>query len=271
MPNEYLGASIECPVCHNEFVCEESKICAHCGAVSPVSALKCAQCGSFFIRKNPSAKAPAVQVESAPGTVVSPRSVADTSSGEQSSFFSWKIILLLLLFAGGYYFIVMPWLEKHSQEEQKEQMRNEIINLFTSKDFIYYGAQVADIQPQQDSGIYMVTFRRNGKLYTRPVRRRQSTIDKGRYFTEMAFKYSEKPEYLVEDADLFWEKIKKDNPNLASYRLIEAKPLTPGIVRCTFSNGEETGKADLQITEREAYAGGTPQLKYEFTPVSDFL
>ena len=48
IPEEYLGMTLECPVCKNEFVCEKPKFCSECGASSLPKALKCAQCGKFF-------------------------------------------------------------------------------------------------------------------------------------------------------------------------------------------------------------------------------
>jgi len=47
-PDEYLGMTLECPVCQKEFVCEKAKFCSECGAASAAGALKCARCGKFF-------------------------------------------------------------------------------------------------------------------------------------------------------------------------------------------------------------------------------
>jgi len=47
-PDEYLGTTLECPVCQKEFVCEKAKFCSECGAASAAGALKCARCGKFF-------------------------------------------------------------------------------------------------------------------------------------------------------------------------------------------------------------------------------
>ena len=47
-PDEYLGVTLECPVCKKEFVCEKAKYCSECGAVSPARAITCHQCGKTF-------------------------------------------------------------------------------------------------------------------------------------------------------------------------------------------------------------------------------
>ena len=48
-PDDYLGMTFECPVCHQEFVCEKAKFCPECGAIHPAKALKCSQCGKIFL------------------------------------------------------------------------------------------------------------------------------------------------------------------------------------------------------------------------------
>lgn len=48
-PDEYLGMSLECPVCQKEFICEKAKFCSECGAVNHAKALKCDQCGKSFL------------------------------------------------------------------------------------------------------------------------------------------------------------------------------------------------------------------------------
>ena len=47
-PDEYLGMTLECPICQKQFVCEKPKYCSECGAVNPAKALTCAQCGHSF-------------------------------------------------------------------------------------------------------------------------------------------------------------------------------------------------------------------------------
>ena len=47
-PDEYLGVTLECPVCKKEFVCEKAKYCAECGAINPARAITCHQCGKSF-------------------------------------------------------------------------------------------------------------------------------------------------------------------------------------------------------------------------------
>lgn len=45
---EYLGTSVECPACQNDFVCEKPKFCSECGAPNPAKAMECVQCGKSF-------------------------------------------------------------------------------------------------------------------------------------------------------------------------------------------------------------------------------
>ena len=47
-PDEYLGMTLECPMCHQNFVCEKLKFCPECGAPNHADALQCSQCGTFF-------------------------------------------------------------------------------------------------------------------------------------------------------------------------------------------------------------------------------
>ena len=47
-PDEYLGVTLECPVCKKEFVCEKAKFCSECGAISPARAITCHKCGKTF-------------------------------------------------------------------------------------------------------------------------------------------------------------------------------------------------------------------------------
>ncbi len=47
-PDEYLGQTLECTVCHNEFICEKPKFCSECGAMNTARAITCHQCGNSF-------------------------------------------------------------------------------------------------------------------------------------------------------------------------------------------------------------------------------
>lgn len=60
-PDNYQGMTLECSVCGKEFVCEKAKFCSACGAVSPAKALKCAQCGTFFLEAPQPRKSPLSQ------------------------------------------------------------------------------------------------------------------------------------------------------------------------------------------------------------------
>ena len=47
-PDEYLGMTLECPICQKQFVCEKPMFCPECGAIHPAKASACAQCGHRF-------------------------------------------------------------------------------------------------------------------------------------------------------------------------------------------------------------------------------
>ena len=49
LPDSYLGMTLECPTCNNQFVCEKAKFCSECGAVNPAKAIKCSRCGAPFL------------------------------------------------------------------------------------------------------------------------------------------------------------------------------------------------------------------------------
>ena len=86
-PDEYLGMSLECPVCQKEFICEKAKFCSECGAVNHAKALKCDQCGKSFLVMPPQPVSPPVQnyrpESSAPRF---PRKTVRISSAENLSF-----------------------------------------------------------------------------------------------------------------------------------------------------------------------------------------
>lgn len=48
IPNEYLNMSLECPVCHKNFICRKPKFCAECGGANLPVAITCARCGKLF-------------------------------------------------------------------------------------------------------------------------------------------------------------------------------------------------------------------------------
>jgi len=48
IPDEYLGMTLQCSVCHKEFVCENAKFCFACGTINYANAMKCFKCGNFF-------------------------------------------------------------------------------------------------------------------------------------------------------------------------------------------------------------------------------
>jgi len=146
---------------------------------------------------------------------------------------------------------------------EENHIRDEIRNLFASASFIYSGAQLTDIKKQSGNN-YTVTFRRDGKTYRRPIRYRTTGHNKA--VIELAFQYKDRQDYLLEDAGLLWENIKKNNADLSSYRMIDAKPQSAGVVRLTLANGNRTEKADLHITNKESF-DGTAQIEYRLTPV----
>lgn len=97
-PDEYLGITFECPVCHKEFVCEKPKFCSECGACNPAKALKCVQCGKSFLVMPPRPVSPPVQ-NCRPESYAPrfPRTTVRISSAENLSFWdkagiNWCII-----------------------------------------------------------------------------------------------------------------------------------------------------------------------------------
>ena len=106
-PDEYLGMTLECPVCQKEFVCEKPKFCSECGAINPAKALKCAQCGKFFPLMPPQPVSPPVQnYDSEDYAPHSSRKTVRISSAEYLSF--WDKCSMTICEIEGISTIVFP-------------------------------------------------------------------------------------------------------------------------------------------------------------------
>ena len=233
--------------------------CPHCGQQMTVQeewggmVLECPNCQNSLT---------CPVFSSPPGKSSAPK--PPTSGGRAG--FNWKAALLILAVAGGF-FAFQSWMEAR---EREKHIHKEITDLFASADFIYGGAQVADIKRQKDKTLYMVTFRRDGRTYQRPVRYREQS---GSYEVSLDFKYADRQDYLLEDAGLFWKNIQKDTPGLAPYRLTGVKVRSAGTLCCTLTDGQETVKADLRVSEKTAFSfnplnQNNTRIEYSLAPVT---
>ena len=80
-PDEYLGVTLECPVCKKEFVCGKAKYCPECGAVSHSRAIICHRCKKPF----PEIPQPSAAPEAARDYATSGSSYGDFGSGVRIS------------------------------------------------------------------------------------------------------------------------------------------------------------------------------------------
>ena len=96
-PDEYLGQTLECTECHNEFICEKPKFCSECGAMNPARAITCHQCGNSFPVMRQPVSPPVQNYDTEDYTPHSSRKTVRISSAEYLSFWdkagiNWCII-----------------------------------------------------------------------------------------------------------------------------------------------------------------------------------
>ena len=71
IPDEYLNMSLECSMCHKNFICRKPKFCAECGGANPRDAIKCVRCEKRFPVIPHSMPRPQQNAEAAPAVIVS--------------------------------------------------------------------------------------------------------------------------------------------------------------------------------------------------------
>lgn len=105
-PDEYLGMTLECPVCQKEFVCEKPKFCSECGAMNPARAITCHQCGNSFPVMRQPASPPVRNYDSEDYTPHSSRKTFRISSAENLSY--WDKCSMLICEIEGVSTIIVP-------------------------------------------------------------------------------------------------------------------------------------------------------------------
>ena len=101
-PDDYLGQTLECTVCHEEFICEKPKFCSECGAMNTARAITCHQCGNSFPVMRQPVSPPVQNYDTEDYTPHSSRKTVRISSAEYLSFWdkagiNWCIIAGMII------------------------------------------------------------------------------------------------------------------------------------------------------------------------------
>ena len=264
-PDEYLGMTCECEACHNDFVIEKIKFCSYCGAANVARAGGCSSCGKRFppnlaIPKRPPAPSPTIQEESEGAYAVPPvRRKKKCKKETESSNSIWqniKIVFVILIVGGGIFWGMMSD-ELSADKVARDVETKEMAKLFGNKDFIYHGALVQGVTLTKDKSrekTYSgeVRFARNNRSFKRPI---SVTYNKNgsqiNYRYGVDFDYSKHPEFLEEDADIFFNSLKEVNQEMKTISLVSSKSHAPGVVRCIVRDSSgDRAEMDIKVEER---------------------
>ncbi|MBO4490818.1 MAG: SEL1-like repeat protein [Lentisphaeria bacterium] len=90
IPDEYLNMSLECTVCHKNFICRKPKFCAECGGSNLPDAIKCIRCGKLFPVIPTPMPRPQQSAAAAPAVIVSHQD--DSILEDVGLFTAWRKI-----------------------------------------------------------------------------------------------------------------------------------------------------------------------------------
>ena len=178
-------------------------------------------------------------------------------------FLNW--IAAVLIVFGSYKFYEMYNIKKIEKEIKGTKIGEYLKTIYGSTITIEDVVLVKDKNKEKTyTGI--VTFKRNGKSCTRPIKVTYDSQFRGKeieYHYGLDFRcFLENKDILLEDVDVFYKALKfKSRSGLYHFDLIETKYISPGVVRCTlkcnntspihFPNNHKQGStfiADLHIT-----------------------
>ena len=95
-----------------------------------------------------------------------------------------------------------------------------------------------------------VVFSRKGRTYERPAD--IIYCKDGTYLATSTFSYRQNGKYLLEDADIFFDDLKKQiGDDWKNARCVGTKLLRPGVLRFKVEIGEESGDVDIEFTEKK--------------------
>ena len=76
--------------------------------------------------------------------------------------------------------------------------------------------------------------------------------------------YRYRNDFLVQDADIFFESIKKANPGMLAdeFHVVSAEPLRYGVVRCKITDGKTERTIDIEVIQKTE-GDGTKRYEYK--------
>ena len=265
-PDEYLGMTCECTNCHNEFVIENIKLCSDCGAANVASANICCQCGKHFPPRlslasaSPQTFAPPYQMgtEYAANHAERKKKKGKAKDGQSNPLWSGLktvgiIILSALIGLGAFLSSKSSELTESSLAENVKSSAGK--DLFQNSQFIYHGAAIKSVTLHKGntSGLYTnyrgdIVFERYGQTYSRPI---AVSVEKDksqyRFFYAIDFDYSKRPEFMKEDADIFFRRLAEQNADLKQYQFVSAERLSSNVVRCIVRNSSDASRMQVDI------------------------
>ena len=244
--SDWEGLEVTCPLCNNAFTIPRREI--------PAAATG---------RRATPPPPPPPPAQSLPVGRYTPaadggsRSSAAESSGGSSKGLGILVkIVVFILFAAGGAFWAFKSDELAADKVARDVETKEMAKLFNNSNFIYHGASVRGVKLTKDKErerTYTgeVMFGRNSRTFRRPI---SVTYEKNgkdiSYRYGIDFDYSKHPEFMIEDADMFFDRL-KGQLELKEWNFVSAGNLSPGVVRCIVRKGTEQGEVDIEIGNKD--------------------
>ena len=151
----------------------------------------------------------------------------------------WESLKPILSFLGVSAFVILGIIaacdSDTSADVAMRGAKNEMKNFLTG----FYECPISDVEVDFDdsgSGSVIrgkVSFTRNGQSFERPVKVSYNTVgDEVRYWYGFDFSYSEHNDFLRQDAEFFFNSLKKDNYDLSNYTFAGVESAYSGVARC---------------------------------------
>ena len=279
-PDEYQGMSCDCAVCQKEFIMKKAKFCSACGTANAAQAKICNNCGKSlrpvptFVSRTESAPVFQPPSEENYAQPVKRAKKHKPKNEQSNSSGSWlKTLGGIILVVG---FFVLKVFVFGSSEVSASQLAKEVKEHAEKSYFnnhLYQGSAIKDVTLQSSnsspSGRFYrgeMVFERAGHTYRRPlVVFLEKQGESSQFFYSLDFSYSDKPEFLKEDADIFFKDLAGKIDQLRSFQFVSAEIISSNVVRCIAQSRIDSSRqqVDIRVNQLPGPIGkiGVPQYR----------